>query len=131
MGCQGLQKRGRRFFSVLVGAAGVLLSGSDELYAQGRIESISRFPALSIKEFQNSKFPGSVMNDRKMLLGSVGSDLWRGASDAPGEFWMLTDRACLRYCGWLTARRSLCQWLISRCGLTRYARLLQCRLSDW
>ncbi len=63
-----------------------------ELYAQGQIKAIYRFPDLSIKEFQNAKFPGSVENDRKVLLGSVGSDLWRNASDAPGEFWMVTDR---------------------------------------
>lgn len=33
-----------------------------------------------------------MANDRKVLLGSVGSDLWRSPSDAPGEFWMVSDR---------------------------------------
>lgn len=65
---------------------------SAQLYAQGRIKATYRFPDLPIKEFQNAKFPDSVGNDRKVLLGSVGSDLWRSASDAPGEFWMVTDR---------------------------------------
>ena len=63
-----------------------------ELYAQGQIKAIYRFPDIAIKKFQNAKFPGSVANDRKVLLGSVGSDLWRSASDPPGEFWMVSDR---------------------------------------
>jgi len=56
------------------------------------VMSTFTFPDVSIKEFQNKKFPGSVANDRKVLLGSVGSDLWHGPKDAPDEFWMLTDR---------------------------------------
>ena len=27
-----------------------------------------------------------------ILLGAAGSDLWHGPNDAPGEFWMITDR---------------------------------------
>ncbi len=77
---------------VLVFLCAVSLFQSAELHAQGQIKAIYRFPDLSIKEFQNAKFPDSVMNDRKVLLGSVGSDLWRSASDAPGEFWMVSDR---------------------------------------
>ena len=92
MGSQDVQQRGRRLVPFLFGATCVLFASTDELYAQGRIEAVYQFPALSIKEFQNSKFPGSVTNDRKVLLGSVGSDLWRSASDAAGEFWMVTDR---------------------------------------
>jgi len=56
------------------------------------VMSTFTFPDVSIKEFQNKKFPGSVANDRKVLLGSVGSDLWHGPKDARDEFWMLTDR---------------------------------------
>jgi len=73
-------------------AYGAIVFQSTELYAQGQIKATYRFPELAIKEFQNAKFPGSVVNDRKVLLGSVGSDLWRSASEAPGEFWMVTDR---------------------------------------
>jgi hypothetical protein len=65
---------------------------SGELFAQGRIQAIYQFPELSIEQFQNANFPGSVTNDRKILLGSVGSDLWHGPTDAPDEFWMVTDR---------------------------------------
>ena len=71
-------------------AYGAIVFQSTELYAQGQIKATYRFPELAIKEFQNAKFPGSVVNDRKVLLGSVGSDLWRSASEAPGEFWMVT-----------------------------------------
>jgi hypothetical protein len=68
------------------------LLASGELLAQGRIEAIYQFPELSIKQFQNGMLPGSVVNDRKISLGSVGSDLWRGPTDGAGEFWMVTDR---------------------------------------
>ena len=73
-------------------AYGAVFLPPAELEAQGQIKAIYQFPEISIKEFQNAKLPGSVVNDRKVLLGSVGSDLWRGPSDAPGEFWMMTDR---------------------------------------
>lgn len=63
-----------------------------ELHAQGQIKAIYKFPELSIKEFQNRMIPGSVTNDHKVLLGSMGSDLWHGSNDGPGEFWMITDR---------------------------------------
>jgi hypothetical protein len=42
--------------------------------------------------FQNARVPNSIPNDRKILLGSIGSDLWHGADDAGDEFWMITDR---------------------------------------
>ena len=49
-------------------------------------------PDTPIKPFQTAVLPGSIVNDRKVLLGSVGSDLWRGPNDPQDEFWMLTDR---------------------------------------
>ena len=82
-----------RWLMVCVGIAGCLVSpGVDQAFAQARIVGTHQFPAIPIKDFQNAKFAGSVANDRKVLLGSVGSDLWRGSSDAAGEFWMVTDR---------------------------------------
>src|SRR5918996_3494514 len=60
--------------------------------AQNKVMAIYTFPDIPIKSFQDTFFPGTVANDRNVLLGSVGSDLWRGPNDAPGEFWMLTDR---------------------------------------
>ena len=35
-------------------------------------------PDTPIKPFQTAVLPGSIANDRKVLLGSVGSDLWHG-----------------------------------------------------
>lgn len=49
-------------------------------------------PDTRIGTLQNSVLPGSVANDRGMLLGGIGSDLWHGPDDAPGVFWMITDR---------------------------------------
>ena len=63
-----------------------------QIEAQSRIIGTFTFPDVPIKSFQDRFFPGSVSNDRNVLLGSVGSDLWRGPNDGPGEFWMLTDR---------------------------------------
>ena len=59
---------------------------------QNKVIATYTFPEIPIKEFQNKKFPGSVANDRKVLLGSVGSDLWHDPKDSRDEFWMLTDR---------------------------------------
>ena len=60
--------------------------------AQNKVIATYTFPEIPIKEFQNKKLPGSVGNDRKVLLGSVGSDLWHDPKDSHDEFWMLTDR---------------------------------------
>ena len=78
---------------VCVGIAGSLVTlwGRSSLCPSANCRD-SPVPAIPIKDFQNAKFAGSVANDRKVLLGSVGSDLWRGSSDAAGEFWMVTDR---------------------------------------
>jgi len=78
-------------FAILTSAVGLLLLAQEQPNTQGRITGIYKFPELSIKEYQNANFRG-VANDRKILLGSVGSDLWRTTGDAPGEFWMVTDR---------------------------------------
>src|SRR4029453_2690824 len=61
-------------------------------FPQDKVIATSPLPDTPIKVFQNKSFPGSVANDRKVLLGSVGSDLWHGPKDARDEFWMLTDR---------------------------------------
>jgi hypothetical protein len=49
-------------------------------------------PDIPIKPFQNAALANSVANDHKVLLGSVGSDLWHGPTDPQDEFWMITDR---------------------------------------
>jgi hypothetical protein len=79
---------------ILSGLSLFLLSplSPPEIAAQNRVIASYTLPDTPIKTFQNAAFPGSVANDRKVLLGSVGSDLWRSPKDASGEFWMLTDR---------------------------------------
>jgi Esterase-like activity of phytase len=61
-------------------------------FAQDKVSATYTLPDTPIKAFQNAAFPGNVANDRKVLLGSVGSDLWRGPKDPRDEFWMITDR---------------------------------------
>lgn len=39
-----------------------------------------------------SQIQPAIQNDRKLLLGGVGSDLWHGPKDAANQFWMITDR---------------------------------------
>jgi hypothetical protein len=60
--------------------------------APGRLAAVAIFPAVSVADLQNPRLPGSIDNDRGLLLGGVGSDLWRAASDPAGEYWMVTDR---------------------------------------
>jgi hypothetical protein len=60
--------------------------------AQDKVIATYTLPDTPIKPFQNAVLPGSVVNDRKILLGSVGSDLWHGPKDPRDEFWMVTDR---------------------------------------
>jgi hypothetical protein len=60
--------------------------------AEDKVTDIYTFPDVPIKELHNKVLPGSVADDRKVLLGSVGSDLWRGPKDPRDEFWMVTDR---------------------------------------
>ena len=70
----------------------VVLVGAPEVLAQNKVMATHTFPDIRIGEFQNKNFPGSVGNDHKVFLGSVGSDLWHGPTDARDEFWMITDR---------------------------------------
>ena len=60
--------------------------------APGVLVRTATFPDLSVAALQNNRLPGSVDNDRGLLLGGVGSDLWRSPADPPDEFWMVTDR---------------------------------------
>jgi hypothetical protein len=49
-------------------------------------------PDLALGQVQNAVLPGSLQNDRGMLLGGIGSDLWHGQGDEDNEYWMITDR---------------------------------------
>jgi len=58
----------------------------------GTITATYTLADLPLAAVQNAVLPGSVTNDRGLLLGGIGSDLWHGPNDAPNEFWMVTDR---------------------------------------
>lgn len=75
-----------------LGSALCIVLGAQATHAQNKVTATYTFPEIAIKDFQNKKFPGSVANDRKVLLGSVGSDLWHDPNGPRDEFWMLTDR---------------------------------------
>ena len=84
----------RRFSKPLVSALWLasLILVAKPCSAEDRVTSIYTLPDTPIKNFQNKLVLGSISNDRKIFLGSVGSDLWHGSQDAPDEFWMITDR---------------------------------------
>jgi phytase-like protein len=58
----------------------------------GELLAAATLPDLPISVLQNGQLPGSIANDRQVMLGGLGSDLWRSPADPPGEFWMVTDR---------------------------------------
>ena len=84
--------KGRAPIAAAVWLASVSMFIAQPVFAQNKVIATFTFPDTPIKVFQNKSLPGSVTNDRKVLLGSVGSDLWHGPKDARDEFWMLTDR---------------------------------------
>lgn len=49
-------------------------------------------PDIPLAQAQHAALPNTIPNDRKFLLGGIGSDLWRAAGDPPNEFWVVTDR---------------------------------------
>ncbi len=87
-------KFGRTYRKLMVTALwlAALTSAAQPSFAEDKVQDISTFSDTSIKDSQNKLLPGSVANDRKVFLGSIGSDLWHGPQDARDEFWMITDR---------------------------------------
>ena len=65
---------------------------TEPCFAEDRVTAVYTFPDTPGKDFQNKFLPDSIANDRKVLLGSIGSDLWHGRQDPGDEFWMITDR---------------------------------------
>src|SRR5262245_54448551 len=76
---------------ILLMAVAALVAG-DARAEGGRVTATYTLPDLPIAQAQNAVLPGSVANDRALLLGGIGSDLWHGANDPPDQFWMVTDR---------------------------------------
>ncbi|HEY7168550.1 MAG TPA: esterase-like activity of phytase family protein [Candidatus Binatia bacterium] len=69
-----------------------LLFGEEDAARRPGVISVHTFPSIPLAEAQNRKLPGTIQNDHKILLGSVGSDLWHGPGEPQDEFWMMTDR---------------------------------------
>lgn len=57
-----------------------------------QVSAIFTLPDLLLAEVQNAALPSSITNDRQVLLGGIGSDLWRASGAPADEFWMVTDR---------------------------------------
>jgi hypothetical protein len=58
----------------------------------GKVTAVYTLPDTPLAGFQNAKLPGSIANDRKMLLGGIGSDVWHQPGDPDDQFWLITDR---------------------------------------
>lgn len=63
--------------------------------APGQAEIIATYilPEIALASLQNEALPEHpIADDRGMLLGGIGSDLWQGPDDPDDEFWLVTDR---------------------------------------
>lgn len=73
----------------LVGLRAAAASGAGEpSAATPQIASKATLATIALKDVPGQQ----IANDRGMKLGGVGSDLFHGPGDAPGEYWMITDR---------------------------------------
>lgn len=55
------------------------------------VKAVYTLPGLPLgKVLADARVP--VANDRRVLLGGIGTDLWHGPGDAADEFWLLCDR---------------------------------------
>ena len=60
--------------------------------AEAAIIATYTLPDTPLGPFQNAVLPNSIANDRKLQVGSIGSDMWHGPNDPPNEFWLVSDR---------------------------------------
>jgi hypothetical protein len=59
----------------------------------GSVVATHTLPDIALASMQHDALPDHpIGNDRGMLLGGVGSDLWHGPGDPADDFWMVTDR---------------------------------------
>ncbi|MGH7765847.1 MAG: esterase-like activity of phytase family protein [Candidatus Binatia bacterium] len=64
----------------------------EEAREKARVTATYTLPDVPLGGADNPSRPEDASADRGIRLGSIGSDLWRGAGDPDGEFWMITDR---------------------------------------
>jgi hypothetical protein len=72
--------------------AAIIFGGGARAENDAVVKGEYTLPDTPLAAFQNARLPDSLTNDRKILLGSIGSDLWHGADEPRDEFWMITDR---------------------------------------
>jgi Esterase-like activity of phytase len=60
--------------------------------AEAEIIAMYALPDTPLGPFQNAVLPNSSVNDRKLRVGGIGSDMWHGPNDPPNEFWLVSDR---------------------------------------
>ncbi|GIW09189.1 MAG: hypothetical protein KatS3mg061_0246 [Dehalococcoidia bacterium] len=81
--------------ALIISAPGCLAEALQDLApvrATTAVEQVFIFPDLPLATVQNRVLPGSIGNDRRILLGGVGSDLWHDPGAPRMRFWMTTDR---------------------------------------
>jgi hypothetical protein len=60
---------------------------------ESEIKDVYVLPDIPLSRFQNELLPEhAIADDRGMMLGGIGSDLWHGSGDDQDEFWGVTDR---------------------------------------
>lgn len=78
-------------------ALGILLIPALVLGSQGsqpgEVLDSSTLPEIPLARLQTEALPAyPIADDRGLLLGGIGSGLWRAPGDPAGEYWMVTDR---------------------------------------
>jgi hypothetical protein len=92
MNCYGRLLRILGLLGIMLGTSAVL-ARAEETERAGSIVATHTLPDIALASLQNDALPDDpISNDRGMLLGGVGSDLWHGPGDPDDEFWMVTDR---------------------------------------
>ena len=75
------------FAFLLTGLVALLAAGpspaSVTAQASATLLAAYTLPDLPLAAFENVVRPGTIENDRGLLLGSTGSDLWHAPSDPP------------------------------------------------
>jgi 3-phytase len=67
-------------------------AGASKTMGVDQIVAIYTLPDMGLANAQHAALPDSIANDRQILLGGVGSDLWHDVGAPVNEFWMVTDR---------------------------------------
>ncbi len=77
---------------VVLGAAAAAADGNAVPESGGGTPAAKVVGAYTLPDTPLASVERYIKNDRGILLGSIGSDLWHDPSDPPNRFWMTTDR---------------------------------------